>query len=288
MFSRSSSLRRASILVLLAVASLTLAGLVGCGGKKDVDPYVYTTMSRVMDGDTTSTNFLFEIDAPVLDYAEGDIAMVKSGNRIEFLVGPDLENNYRNYAGSLLGVQKRFSPTSHMFLMRVKQGEIITPVDSLETYQLPAIFEATQNQLQTPGKALPDLSWKKKTEIEGLLPENEGDPLISVQSGISNFVYAPRHDLEGEAAENPGENDYAWYAVFPNATFEIVDLHPGAPFMLRLLKAKNLPLVGSFSLTEFYDKYTVRSKTHGDLGHVVGKMKINWFRFANTFVRAAS
>lgn len=287
MFSRSSSPRQVMTLMLLAIAALTLAGLAGCGGKKEVDPYVYTTLNRVMDGDTLSTNFLFEIDAPAIDYVDGDVAIVRNGNRLEFLVGPDLENNYANYAGMLLGVEKRFSPTSHLFLMRTKQGEIVTPVDSLESYTLPIIFQATQQQIETPGAPLPDLKWNKKSEVEALMPENEGDPLIKVQSGIANFVYAPRHDLEGEAAEAPGEGDYAWYAVFPESTFEIVDVEPGADYMLKLLKAKNLPLVGSFSISAFYDKYTDRVKTYGDLGHVIGQMKINWFRYANNFVRAA-
>ncbi len=287
MFSRSSSMRRVSILMLLAIAALTLAGLAGCGGKKDVDPYVYTTLNRVMDGDTLSNNFLFEIDAPEIDYADGDVVIVRNGNRLEFMVGPDLENNYRNYAGSLLGVEKRFSPTTHLFLKRTKQGEVITPVDSLESYTLPIIFTANKSQIETPGAPLPDMKWNKKSDVEAYLPENEGDPLLKVQSGIANFVYVPRHDLEAEAAAAPGEGDYAWYAVFPESTFEIVDIEPGAEFMLKLLKVRNLPLVGSFSLSEFYDKYTDRVKTYGELGHVIGKMKINWFRYANTFVRAS-
>jgi hypothetical protein len=32
------------------------------------------------------------------------------------------------------------------------------------------------------------------------------------------------------------------------------------------------------------DEYTKRKIEHETLGHVVGSMKINWFKFGNTFV----
>jgi len=287
MLSRSSSLRRAPSLLLLALVGLTLAGLAGCGGDKEVDPFVYTTLSRVMDGDTLSNNFLFEIDAPQIDYAKGDVAMVRSGNRIEFMVGPDIEHAFAGYAGMLLGVEKRFSPTTHLFLKRTKQGEIVTPVDSVESYALPAIFMATRQQLETPGADLSAMNWRRKSTVESFLPAEDSTRPIEVQSGIAEFVYVPRHDLSEEQAANPGPDDFSWYAIFPESSFQLVDLNPGANWMLQLLKDKNLPLVGSFTLTEYVEAYSDRAKTHGDLGHVIGKMRINWFRYANSYVRGA-
>jgi hypothetical protein len=287
MFAVSSSLRRASYPMLLALAAVAFIGLAGCGGEKEVDPYVYTTLERVMDGDTLSTDFLFEIDAPTLDYAKGDVGIVRKGNQLHFMVGPDIENNFASYAGSVLGVQKRFeaaNTTTHLFLMRYRNGEMVTPIDSVTTYMLPDVRTITKSELETPGAPLPDLDWQRESKIKEFLPVNEGDALLNVQSIVENFVYMPRHDLSEEQLANPAATDYSWYAVFPKATFRIVELEEGAPYMLELLKAQNLPLVGSFSLASVESTRAERRKTHGDLGHVCGTMKINWFRYANTYI----
>ncbi|MBU1676376.1 hypothetical protein KKA85_11400 [bacterium] len=287
MFAVSSSPCRASCPLLLALAVAALAGLAGCGGEKVVDPYVYTTLERVMAGDTLSADFLFEIDAPELDYAKGDLAIVRKGNQLHFLVGPDIENNYASYAGSRLGVQKRFdnnNTTTHLFLKRYLNGEMITSVDSVGTYLIPDITPLSQTEMETPGAPLPDLDWQRVSLIQDYMPANEGDALLKVQSIVENFVYMPRHDLTDEQRANATAADYSWYAVFPKSTFRIVELEVGAQYMLELLKAKNLPLVGSFSLASVEDKRTERRKTYGDLGHICGTMKINWFRYANTYI----
>lgn len=291
MFAVSSSPRRASYPILLALAAAALVGLAGCGGDKEVDPYVYTTLERVMAGDTLSADFLFEIDAPQLDHAKGDVGIIRKGNQMQFLVGPDIENNYASYAGSLLGVQKRFdhnNTTTHLFLKRTRNGEIITPVDSVETYVLPDIKTLTPEEMETPGAPLPDLDWQRLSRIQEYMPENEGDALLQVQSIVENFVYMPRHNLSEAQQLSPTAADYSWYAVFPKATFQIVDLEDGAGFILELLKERNLPLVGSFSLASVEENRTERRRTYGDLGHICGTMKINWFRFANAYIEGSN
>ena len=160
----------------------------------------------------------------------------------------------------------------------------ITASEIVATYVLPDIKTLSSDEMETPGAPLPELDWQRASRIQEFLPENEGDALLKVQSIVENFVYMPRHDLSEEQQANPTVNDYSWYAVFPKSTFRIVDLEVGAGYILELLKARNLPLVGSFSLASFEDNRTERRKTYGDLGHVCGTMKINWFRFANAYV----
>lgn len=297
MFADASTLRRTPIL-LLAVVAVTAVGLTGCGQEEEVDPYVYTTMARVMDGDTTSAvntggdlirGALFEIDTPeALEYAKGDVGIVRSGNRLEFMVAPDIANNFGSWRGAVLGVQKRYShgaDTPHLFVKRVRNGELITPVDSVETYILPSIFEIQQSQLETPGAPLPDLDWQRVSRIQEFYPENEGDALIEVQSIVENFVKVLRHDLTDEQRANPTEADYAWYAVFPSASFRIVNLSDGAKWMLELLKEQNLPLVGSFSIARVEEERRERRTDHEGIGHLCGDIQVNWFKYANTHVR---
>jgi len=54
-----------------------------------------------------------------------------------------------------------------------------------------------------------------------------------------------------------------------------------------MMLEKDLPLIGSFSLLSLEDEYQKRKIEHDGLGRVVGTMKINWFKFGNTFVEGS-
>ena len=293
MFGVSSARRWVSV-VLLGLLTVTLVGLSGCGKKEVVDPYVYDSLLRVTNGDTLSIGFLFEIDAPEFDYVRGNTAMVREGNILEFLVGEDLEHNYRNLSGTLLGVKKTFSPApTHLVIQRIKRNGVVE-ADSLpvpDSYILPTLLRAGAVDLETPGAALPDLGWKTKDLKDArttFLPEEEDGDLKPIQTGVETFVYLPRHDLADSVRANPSAEDYAWYAVFPESSIEITELTAGADWMLHLLLDKDLPLIGSFSLLTLEDEYTKRKIEHDVLGHVIGTMKINWFKFGTTFVEGSA
>ncbi len=279
--------RRWVFYVLLGVfACLMTASIVGCGGKEEVDPYIYASLRAVTRGDTLSQNFLFEIDAPQFDYVKGNVAIVRDGNLLEFLVGEDLEHGYSRLAGTLLGVRKTFSPApTHLVIQRIKRNGVVE-ADSLDApeYALPRLLRSGQVDLETPGAALPDIAWNKKSDIEPFLPAEEGDDFIKLQSAFDRFVYTARHDLPDSVRANPSPEDMAWYAVFDEATLEIVDLTVGGEYMMHMLLEKDLPLVGCFSMTSLVDSYRDRKEEYGELGHVVGTVRVFWFRYANQFV----
>jgi len=292
MFGVSSARRWVSVM-LLGLLAVTFIGLSGCGKKEAVDPYVYDSLRRVTQGDTLSIDFLFEIDAPDFDYIRGNTAIVREGNLLEFLVGEDLEHNYRNLAGTLPGVKKTFSPApTHLVIQRIKRNGVVE-ADSLPVpahYTIPNLLRAGAVDLETPGAPLPELGWKSKALDEAratFLPEEEDGDLRPIQTGIETFVYVPRHDLADSVKTNPAAEDFAWYAVFPNSAVEITELTDGADWMLHLLLDKDLPLIGSFSMLTLEDEYQKRKIDHEGLGHVIGTMKINWFKFANTFVEGS-
>jgi hypothetical protein len=277
-------------MLLGVLVSLSVAGIVGCGGQKEVDPYVYDSLRRIMFGDTLSHNFLFEIDAPEFEYVNGNTGIVSDGNMLWFIVGHDLENQYQTYAGALLGVQKFFKPQPYLMIKRVKKAGIPQPVDSVTTFVMPRLIPDSAVDLQTPGADLPGLRWNRQNDFVTFVPEvEEGEEpqVVAIQSMIESFPKVPRHDLPDSVKANPQPEHMGWYAVFDEATLEIVDLTPGAEWMLEMLQAKDLPLVGSFTVKEFVGPFVERRKEYGDLGHVIGKMKINWFRFANSFVVGA-
>ena len=292
MFGVSSARRWVSIM-LLGLLAVTLVGLTGCGKKEEVDPYIYDSLRRVTRGDTLSTDFQFEIDTPEFEYVRGNTAIVRDGNLLEFLVGEDLEHNYRNLSGALLGVRKTFSPApTHLVIERIKRNGVVE-ADSLpvpEFYTLPTLLRAGAVDLETPGAPLPELGWKTADINEAsstFLPEEEDGDLRPIQTGIADFIYVPRHDLADSVRANPSAEDFAWYAVFPESSLEIAELTPGADWMLHLLKDKDLPLIGSFSLLTLVDEYSLRKIEHEGIGRVVGTLKINWFKYGNTFVEGS-
>ncbi|MBK7703690.1 MAG: hypothetical protein IPI34_12795 [bacterium] len=296
MFAATSVLRRAPLLLAAMVLIAILAGLTGCSKEKVVDPYLSASLSAVMAGadSVRSPDFLFEVDGPPLYFARGDVAIVKQGNQMHFLVGPALQTEYAGkYQGQRLGVQKRFTDratgttTTHLFLMGTRQGGAIARVDSVANYALPSMLKLTKQQIETPGTNLNEMNARLYSTFQPLLPANAGDRAPEVQSMVEHFVYVPRHDLSEAQRANPKPGDYSWYIVLDNATLRVVDLDPGASYMLELLKEKNLPLVGSFSLISVSDSILERTKSYGTLRNVCGTIRINWFKVANTAIRGS-
>ncbi len=286
----ATSPRRPVTILLLVVLAVTLFGLAGCGKKEIADPYVYDSLRRVTRGDTLSVKFRFEIDAPAFEYVRGNTAIIRDGNLLEFLVAEDLENNYQRLAGTLLGVRKTFTPQpTHLVLERIKRNGVVeadtTTLRRPAHYTLPRLLRAGAIDQNVPGAPLPEIGFKQGEIDEArstFLPEKEGDPLKTVKSAFANFAYRPRHDLPEGAAPSP--EDYAWYLIGDTSALEVVELTEGAEWMLHLLKDKDLPVIGAFSLISLEPEWTKRRVEHTGLGHVVGKVRIDWFQYANTYV----
>jgi hypothetical protein len=285
------SRRWASWLMIGSLTILVLAGMVGCGEEEVVDPYLYASLNAVMKGavrDTVSRNFTFEIDAPRFEYVRGQVGLVRDGNQLHFFVARDLENLYPRLAGTLLGVKQAFTPQpTHLVLERIKRGGVIE-ADSMAAplpYTLPRLLRAGAVDISEPGKNLTEARWDRRETLQPLLPENEGATLLRFQTGIDRIVWVPRHDLSAEARANPTDQDMAFYAVLPEATFRLVQLAPGADYMLHLLIAQDLPLVASVSPVNWVEDFNTRRVEHPGLGRVVGDLRINWFKYANTFVQ---
>ena len=289
MFGVTSSRRRVTIL-LMVVLAVTLFGLAGCSKKEVADPYVYDSLRAVTRGDTLSVNFRFEIDAPTFEYVRGNTGIIRDGNILEFFVAEGLEGNYQRLAGTLLGVRKTFSPQpTHLVLERIKRNGVVeadtTTLRRPAHYTLPRLVRAGAIDQNVPGAPLPEIGFKVGEIDEArstFLPEKEGDPLHTVKSAFANFAYRPRHDLAAGATPSP--EDYAWYLIGDTSSLEVTQLTDGAEWMLHLLKDKDLPVIGAFTLISLEDEWTKRRVEHPGLGHVVGKVRIDWFQYANAFV----
>jgi hypothetical protein len=286
-----SSTRRWVFASMLALMALTFVGLAGCSKEEVVDPYVYDSLRRITRGDTLSVGFTFEIDAPELEYVKGDVAIVRDGNLLEFLVGDDLEHNYANMSETLLGVKKTFTPQpTHLVIERIKRNGVVEQ-DSIPHptgYVLPKLLRSGAISQELSGAPLPEMGWKVKDFNEAVsiyMPENEGDPFKTIKSAYLNFAHRPRAGLPDSVAANPSEDDFAWYAIGDETSMELVDLAPGSVFMLELLLEQDMPLIGAFTVVSMEGEYKTRKVVHEGLGHVLGTMRVEWFQYANTYVQ---
>ena len=294
----------ASMFVLGSLAILVLTGVVGCGEEVVVDPYQYASLNGIMSGDVKDTThtkielesgelqefglFAFEVDAPEFEYIVGDIGIVRSGNQLHFMVAEDLQNLAPRLAGTMLGVKQTFSPQpTHFVIERIKRDGVIEVEDMAAPtgYVLPRLLRAGAVDITEPGKDMTDANWKKRETLSALMPENEGDAPLRFQTGYDRIVKVPRHDLELEEGVEPTAEDMGYYVVLPLGSWEIVDLAPGADYMMDLLLSEDLPMVASVSPISWVEDYQARKIEHEVIGHVVGTIHINWFKYANTFVQ---
>ncbi len=273
---------RIALLVLGVVVSTLLLSLAGCAKKKAADPFVPATLGAVALRDTLKDNRLFEIDMPKFDFVHGNTGMIKLGKNLTFIVGTKLEDQYQSWSGARIGVQRMRLPAPHLLIKRVKMGETVTPVDSCASSGVPRLIPMTQDMLATPGANLPSLTWENEIGLQDYY--KPGTPLIAVQSQIDKIVRAPLYTLSDPEKAGSPKRDWVWYAVMPKATFQIVPLNSGADWMLAFLASQNKPLYGSFSVVGL-EQYGPMQVDRGELGHIVGKLKVNWLKYGNSVVR---
>jgi hypothetical protein len=289
MFGATSQRRRVTILLMVVLAVIAI-GLARRAKKEIADPYVYDSLRSVTRGDTLSVGFRFEIDAPSFEYVRGNTGIIRDGNLLEFIVAEGLESSYQRLAGTLLGVRKTFSPQpTHLVLERIKRNGVVeadtTTLRRPARYTLPRLMNAAAIDQNVPGAPLPEIGFTAAEITDArsaFLPEKEGDALKTVKSAYANFAYRPRHDMAAGATASPA--DFAWYLIGDTSALEIVGLTEGAEWMLHLLKDKDLPVIGAFTLMTLEEEWTKRRVEYPGLGHVVGTARIDWFQYANAYV----
>jgi hypothetical protein len=279
MFSKASRALNGA-LVLATLSALVLAG---CGGEEVVDPYVGGTLDQVTRGAIQSENFLFEFYKPDFLYVEGNTGFVKSGNKIEIIVGDDLENRVSSWDDSTkIGVQKFFSPYVWLMAKRVKNGTQIAELDSVTSPVLPRLTRIDIEKVN--GFDIGKLRYNKKKDIDDMLD-------AEVQTAGS-LHYLPDHEAEapaevavaadgadGDAAEVV-EPAMAWYlkAQKTDAMFKITNVNDKLEMAFHLLENETLPFVGGVKIGEAYT-WKDRNKSR-----VSCPVEISYVLYANRYL----
>ena len=261
----------------LVLSTLMAFVLGGCGGKEEKDPYVGGTLDQVTRGAIQSKNYLFEIPKPEFIYVEGNTGFVRSGNKIEVLVGDDLENRVSSWNDSTkIGVQKFFSPYVWLMARRVRNGMQTAALDSVTNPVLPRFKNVNIEEVN--GFDIGKLEYNKKKEIE--------DMAGSEVQTVGTLHYLPDH--EAEAPETPAEGEdaataepaMAWYlrAESSDALFKVSNVDERLEMAFHLLENEDLPFVGGVKIGE---PYTWKERKESKVSCPV---EITWLRYANRYL----
>jgi hypothetical protein len=277
---RRHGLRIVGSLALLLLVALVAAGCASNKKTKEVkDPYLHATLRAVTRGTVLSKGFLFEIDAPEFVYAHGNTALIRDKNLLEVLVLPDAENRAPTLAGKKLGVQKAFSPFVYLIAKQIRDGTTVTPLDSVPDPVLPKVLNEKELNLEIPGFDLKKLTWD--TDSKTLLDRVDSQFQTVARAVQRPDVEPPDSTVAAAQTAPPGEPRLAWFltsAAASESAFKVANVTPELDWVLHLLQAENLPLIGAMTLTDPLP-VKMRQKTK-----VVGHVQIGWVKYANRYL----
>lgn len=141
--------------LILSLAALLVLPLAGCGNKKIENPYENVTLAGALSGESEHKLFMFELDQPEILSVEGNLALLREEDRIEFLVADDLNLLTTLETGYKLGVHREFGTQPEVYL--VLEHVVDGPDTSFVTADEMPSFPSYQSQGAFNGAAYSDL-----------------------------------------------------------------------------------------------------------------------------------
>ena len=110
---------------------------------------------------------------------KGNVGIVREGNRLEFLVGDNLEKRQNELRGALLGVKMTFTPAPTHLVLAAHQArrhrDRGQPAAAAGLSRCRRSCAPTRSTLRRPGAPLPEIKWKHTETVQPYLPKKEGD-----------------------------------------------------------------------------------------------------------------
>jgi hypothetical protein len=128
-----------SMILLLTLTMLAT----GCGKKKIENPYETATLATAVSGESEYKLFKYELTEPTILAVEGRLALLSEEDRIEFIIGDDLNLLNSVEPGFKLGVRREWGvdPEVYLVLEHVIDGPDTTFITSDEV----PVFPSFQN-----------------------------------------------------------------------------------------------------------------------------------------------
>lgn len=249
------------ILSYTVVACLLGLSLMGCGEKKELDPYAAVTLKQVTRGQVVSKGFRYKLTNPNVEVLHQSLGLIREGDLLEFIGGRSLEEKLAGKLNSSfeLAVVKEFSPYVHFKVERI-YGEADTTFMTPGAVAYPRIMDTAQfSTAEYEPKSLDAIPYNRTDVLRGL--ENKKMAL----SGVT---------ITKEAGE--GQPYYLLHGK--DVKFRVADTSDGIGLFLKLMVQKGYPFEGGILMTETED-YGSRMKSK-----VGGTVEVMWVKYGSRVI----
>jgi len=259
-----------SKLISTILATVLVAGLLaGCGGKLE-ETYQMVTLREAGHAQISSPGFKFSFDTPDFIAANGDLAMVREGNLIEFFTGMDIENKLKQVEGRkfVVGARKIYSPMTHFTVDFFVAGGDTIEVGEPYAVTFPPII-----------KGFDDGDFEE-IDISKLSPQTSRlKDIFNTKFQIEKAV------ITYEEVAWSGDPEMAYVLNFPNIRFFLEDVAPEIEIALKAFMSENLYFDGGVS---YGDRPPTSTRNYRTSSKIAGPVTLEYIRYAGSVLPVIS
>ena len=255
-----------SKLISTVLATVLVAGLLaGCGGKVE-ESYQMVSIREAGHANVISPGFKFGFDTPDFIAANGDVALVREGNLIEFFTGMDLENKLMQVEGKkfVVGARKIFSPATHFTVdFFVVGGDTIEVGEPYGVSFPPMIKGYDEGEFED-------------IDISKLSPQT-----AQLKDIFNTKFKASEAVVTYEEVKWSGEPQMAYVINYPNVRFFFEEVSPELELILKALIAENIYFDGGIS---YGDRPATSSRSYRTSSKIAGPVDLGFVRYAGSVI----
>jgi hypothetical protein len=239
------------------LVTLVSGVLAGCGGGLDED-YMEVSLRAASRERLYSKEFRFSFENPDIISAHKNIAIIREGNLLEYLIGEDLEEKLKMVEGRsfTMGVRKLFTPFIHFTVDWLEAGGKKIKVKQVYDAQFPILIGEYSDE------GFDDVELSRINTHRLRLKPIAGTK-FKVRRGVIKYEQIPIDD------------ELVWYYTLhlKNVRFLISDPDDDMILLLKALMNEDLYFEGGVSYGKIPSKPFRRTTNSG------GWIKIDFFKF---------
>lgn len=255
-----------SKLISTVLATVLVAGLTaGCGGKLE-ETYQMVTLREAGHAQIASPGFKFGFDTPDFIAANGDIALVREGNLLEFFTGMDLENKLKQVEGRkfIVGARKIYSPMIHYTIDFFVAGSDTIEVGEPYAVTFPPLIKGF------------DEGEFEEIDISSLSPQTS-----KLKDIFNTKFQVEKAVVTYEEVAWSGDPEMVYVLNYPNIRFFLEEVTPEMELVLKAFMAENLYFDGGVS---YGDRPATSTRNYRIRSKIAGPVELKYIRYAGNVI----
>ncbi len=259
-----------SKLISAVLATVLVAGLIAsCGGKLE-ETYQMVTLREAGHAQIASPGFKFSFDTPDFIAANGDIALVREGNLIEFFTGMDIENKLKQVEGRkfVAGTRKIYTPIIHFTVDFFVVGSDTIEVGEPYGVTFPPLIKGF------------DEGEFEDIDISSLSPQTSKlKDIFNTRFKVEKAV------VTYEEVAWSGDPEMAYVLNYPNIRFFLEEVAPEMELVLKAFMSENLYFDGGVS---YGDRPATSTRRYRTSSKIAGPVELKYIRYAGSVMPVIS